>query len=906
MIFSLVTTDKKVAGKTAWVIYAFCVIMMSVMAYCKHWPIWITPTMLGMMVVLTFLTFHPKASSMHQSVFMMLCYFSDVLMLSIAEGSMYSALYAFLGVAIILAVYRSERLIFAYSLLVVGTVMLHIFVLGSIKFDTPEQVIDFIVRFSLTFIALFFLMHFLGKMNKSRQMMLESVEDAQQAEQYKSDFLANMSHEIRTPMNAIIGMCELILREEGLSASARENCFNIQASGRSLLSIINDILDYSKIDSGKMELVDEEFNIASVVNDVINMSEARRGSKNIKILVDVDPGIPKGLMGDEARIRQVIINLMTNAIKFTEKGSILLTVSYSIQDYGINLVVSVADTGIGITEENIEKLFTSFRQVDTKKNRAIEGTGLGLAISKNLVRQMGGFIQVKSKFGEGSEFRFVIPLHVVDSSPFVAANDPKNIHAMACFEEGDFAAEEGRFFIEMGQKLGVDFQYVDTVAQLVEHHTAQKLTHIFTGSGEYQKNTPFFDTAVRETQVFVIQDRIEVLSLPDDIQRVYSPFYVIPVISAINHENIVLNLNERRSTDTHFIAPKAKVLIVDDNVINLKVAVGLMQPDSMQGLTATSGHEAIRMLESRDFDVVFMDHMMPGMDGVETTAIIRNTNDEYYRMLPIIALTANVANDARSMFLSSGFDDFLAKPIELSALNRILKNYIPKEYQQSPERIVYKEPERPKPPMCPQKDALLDIATGLSYMGGSEEVYKEALSLYVKTGDEKLALIDRLFGQEDWKNYVIEVHALKSTSLNIGAARLSELAKAMETAGKNGELDSSAQDRNAELLDLYRQVIDAVRSYLGEDAPQSEEPEDTSELTELSAEALGEYLERARNACRSFDADALEVLARETAAYSFGGNAVRICFGKAAQLAGDFEYEAAEQTLKEFSSKWNI
>ena len=712
-----------------------------------------------------------------------------------------------------------------------------------------------------------------------------------------------MSHEIRTPMNAIIGMCELVLREEELSASARENCFNIQASGRSLLSIINDILDFSKIDSGKMELLDEEFSLASVINDVINMSEARRGSKNIKILVDVDPRIPKGLMGDEARIRQVIINLMTNAIKFTEKGSITLTVSYSVQDYGINLVVSVADTGIGISEKNIEKLFTSFRQVDTKKNRAIEGTGLGLAISKNLIKQMGGFISVKSKFGEGSEFRFVIPLHVVDSSPFIAAKDPESIHAIACFEEGDFAEEEGRLFVRMGQRLGVDFQYVNTVSQLTEHCETQDLTHIFTGSGEYQKNTGYFDAAVREKQVFVIQDRVEVLSLPDDIQRVYSPLYVIPVISAINHENIVLNLNERRSADAHFVAPKAKVLIVDDNVINLKVAIGLMQPYNMQILTATSGLEAIRMLESRDFDVVFMDHMMPAMDGVETTAIIRNKKDEYYKTLPIIALTANVANDARSMFLSSGFDDFLAKPIELSALNRILKNFIPKEYQQAPEKTAekQKQPERPH-----KNDALLDTAIGLSYMGGSEELYKETLAMYVRSGDENIALIERLFEQEDWKNYVIEVHALKSTSLNIGAARLSEMAKALEFAGKAGELSGASSDRNAELIELYRKVIDAGREYLGEDTPPIEEPENTDGLTEIFAEELREYLARAGSACRNFDTDALEALARETAAYSFGGKALKACFGKAAQFAEDFEYEAAEQTLEEFSSEWNI
>ena len=706
-------------------------------------------------------------------------------------------------------------------------------------------------------------------------------------------------------MNAIIGMCELIMREDNLSRSVRENCFNIQTSGRSLLAIINDILDFSKIDSGKMELINEELIIASLVNDVVNMSEARRGTKGIEILVNVDPTIPKGLIGDEVRIRQVIINLMTNAIKFTREGSVTLTVSYSVQDYGVNLTVSVADTGIGITEENMEKLFTSFQQVDTKKNRSVEGTGLGLAISKRLVGYMGGYINVRSQYGEGTEFRFTIPLKVSDDSPFAVIKQEGDICAAACFRGSNSAEKLERIFLDNGASLNADFCCAESAQELKSLVENKKVTHLFVHEKEYVGNEEFFVSISKNTKVYVIQDRSSNVRLPEGIKCIYAPFYLIPAVSAINDESMVLNLNERRDDGISFIAPKAKILVVDDNAINLKVATGLMQPYNMQMQLAQSGPEAINILKKKDIDIVFMDHMMPEMDGVEATGIIRQTQGEYYQKLPIIALTAHVANGAREMFVASGFNDFLAKPIELSALDRTLRNYLPREYMQpvtgesgtKEDQSELHIPESADP-------SVLDVGKGMSYMR-NEAAYRDILALYAANFDKKTARIDELFTKEDLKNYVIEVHALKSTSLNIGAVKVSELARELEAEGKAGNL-SVIKEKTGELLRLYREAAETARLYLegvGQSEPQQEETVD-QELTEVSAEALAGYIERATAACTDCDGDALETIAEEVAAFSFGGEPLKRYFAKAAELANEeFEYEAAANEITMLEDK---
>lgn len=903
MKYTDIVTNKRTAAKVALPVFLLCSIIMGAMSIFSGWDNWVLALLAVHMVVITVMTFHPKIPVKAQSVVLMLFSFSNIFACSVMGNDIYQSIAVFMGAAILISVYKDVKLLLTYSSLIILGVLYHIFVLGSISFDTMIDITHFIVRISVMLTALAFLLLFVYSMNRNVEEMQESVEEARQAEHYKSDFLANMSHEIRTPMNAIVGMCELILRENGLSESVRENCFNIQTSGRSLLAIINDILDFSKIESGKLELIPEEFNIASTLNTVINMSEARRGNKKIEIIVNADPEIPRGIIGDEVRIRQVIVNLMTNAIKYTESGFVTLTVSQTKQDYGINLMVRVADTGIGITEENIEKLFTSFRQVDTKKNRSVEGTGLGLAISKRLITQMGGFIGVKSEYGMGSEFRFVIPVKVSDERPFVTIKEPESIHAVGLVPQGSSSRRYKKHYLEMGRQLGIDFKCSDNIDDL--NVDIENVTHYFTSKEGYINNTEFFEKIADKTKVFVVQERLDAIELPENINCLFKPFYVISAASALNNENIVLNLNERRGSDIRFSAPKARILIVDDNAINLKVAVGLMQPYHMQMMTAESGRAAINMLRSKDIDLVFMDHMMPEMDGVEATKIIRGMEGDYYQKLPIVALTANAVNGVREMFIQEGLNDFLAKPIETTALDRILRNYLPKEYIQAPTETNYAQNDRRKRNRNPVSEAVMfDPDKGLMYTGGNVDAYCDILEMYAKKGPEKRSYIDRLFEKKDWKNYVIEVHALKSTSLSIGAVKLSELAKELELAGKAGSYNV-IEKKNSMLSDMYGEVIDIVNDYLGENdsGDAAEETEEITEFKDISKEMLSEYIAKAKAACEDFDGDAMTAVAAETAEYSYNGKPLKEYFGKAAELAEDFEYDSAAEQISKLEAE---
>lgn len=664
----------------------------------------------------------------------------------------------------------------------------------------------------------------------------------------KSDFLANMSHEIRTPMNAVIGMAEMALREE-LPPTAREYIKQIVLSGNTLLAIINDILDFTKIESGKMDINMVEYELASIIREVANVIMARIGDKDLEIVVDVAPDIPKQLMGDSIRIRQIIMNLANNAVKFTKEGCVSILIDWERKsEREILLKVVVQDTGIGIKQEDMGKLFQSFQQVDSKRNRNIEGTGLGLAISKQLVTLMNGHISVESEYGKGSCFSFEIPQFIINESPLAEIKPeqtPAKTAGLLC---------ENIYVIRNMKKL-LKQQHVECVLvhkpeqlQLLQEKGAEFL---FMESSYYCNTVQKFMEANPHMTGVLMTGFKEKLDIDlDNVMAVRKPLYAVNMEKILAHEDLY-NMEDGMEESFEFTAPDAEILIVDDNELNLTVAAGLLEPLQMKIDKAISGNQALEMIEQKHYDLIFMDHMMPELDGIETTHIIRRFHEEYDNV-PIIALTANVVEEMRAMFLVEGMNDFVAKPIELDDIVAKIKQWLPR-------KKIRKKNGAKKTGTKKQGDWArlaekiaipeLDVESALR-LAGSEKLFRQILDEYVKVIPRKSQLLQSRKEAQDWKNYTIEAHALKSSSKQIGATALSELAAQMEQAGNNDDIDFILAHHD-ELLEQYRAYEPILMKYTG--APKK----DKGPKSDYDAERIRSCLDSMQEAVDELDMDAM-------------------------------------------------
>lgn len=560
------------------------------------------------------------------------------------------------------------------------------------------------------------------KIIEQNHLMKRLVLQTEDANRAKTNFVSNMSHEIRTPMNSIVGITEILLRSRH-SPKEQEYLLNIQSSGRVLLTIINDVLDCSKMEAGKMQLFDEPYDTCSLFHDLRISMENRIGHFGLELIYDIDQDIPCKLKGDMGRIRQVIINLVNNAIKYTEKGSVRFSVHVRQKNTDkVMLYYEVADTGIGIRKEDQKILFDAFQRVEMDRNRYVEGTGLGLTISQNLVNMMGGVIEVESEYGKGSRFFFTIEQTIIDPTP----------------------------------------------------------------------------------------------------------------VSAVNYNGQKDNVTEKEA-ECLFIAPEAHILLVDDNELNLVVAKELLKPLRMQIDTAENGLQAVKMVRGSQYDLVLMDHMMPVMDGIEAAKAIRALPEDKYQKLPIIALTANAMVDARKEFLNAGMNGFVAKPIDFARICNQLKLWLPKDLvrdvpkEEAKKLLADDLSDREIQPEDPQMG--FSFEEGVKHCGSKAALMK-TIRIFYRTIDSKADKIEQCLKEGLISDYVVEVHALKSSALLIGAVPLSEAAKELEDYGKQGKTEV-LEEKTPDVLTLYRDLKNILRPYAEKEEDAKKEFSDGEWITAL-------------------------------------------------------------------------
>ena len=639
-----------------------------------------------------------------------------------------------------------------------------------------------------------------------QERLATAITEAKTANEAKSSFLNSMSHEIRTPMNSILGMNEMILREEQ-RPEIREYAQVIQRSGRALLGIINDVLDFSKLQDSKMEIMPIRYDLSSLINDMVNVAAEQAKKKSLTFTLNVDKSIPRILEGDEYHIRQVIMNIVNNAIKYTERGGVTVSMTYEKSDeYAILLRCAITDTGIGIKTDDIDYIFQPFEHLESTRRFSSDGSGLGLSIVQKLLNLMDSELKVESVFHKGSTFSFEIPQTVIKWEPI----------------------------------------------------------------GDYE--------------------------------RAYA----------------VATNRQGKKTMQSFQAPEAKVLVVDDADINLMVFANLLKQTKIKIDTASSGLEMLQMVRMNHYDMIFLDHRMPGMDGIEAFHAMKKITDGINYNTPVVALTANAVLGARQLYIDEGFSDYVSKPIDTVRLEQVLLEYIPNNLiirgedipEDSPENIpvptvadvgfTYSEDYAPmtEENEAPDEEAEDEYAKYKNIPGidfeaavtncGTEDTFIQALEIFYNSLDKKADEIETYEREKDIKNYTVKVHALKSAARLVGALELSADAKHLEESGDNEDIHE-IEAKTPKLLAKYRAYKPVLAKVFGGG-------EEDESLPEISVEDLHEMYSLIKGFAADFDLDNIDSMMEKAKGFRIP-EAEREKFDKIKECVTNADWGSLEELL---------
>lgn len=747
---SVLQDDKRVKKVVFYVYILFATYFIMMFYRFQKAPMFVIVT-LATMLISFLVTFIRKTTVKIHGLCMSGCLFAIVAMYGLIPGEHNRLTDMFLAAAVVVSLYQKMEL---NIFMLISTIVYYLYMVlagryisqtGS--FDVSETILDLLIILIGSLMLLVVI-----AWNKQLQVRLkQKAEEAETAANSKSAFLANISHEIRTPLNAILGMNELVLRESR-QPHIKEYAMYIKNSGKSLLTIISDILDLSKIESGKVYLVNENYSLSSLVEDVERSIQKRIMEKGLELKIYVEPELHENLKGDEVRIKQIIMNLLTNAVKYTEKGEVRLYITGTVVDNKQDLTIEVSDTGIGMRSEDMDKLFTNFERLDLKRNRSVEGTGLGLPITKNLLVAMGGDITVSSVYGEGSTFTATVGQEIVNEEQI-----------------GDYRKK-------YKEKLHHEVRY---------------------------------------------------------------------------HES--------------FHAEDARILIVDDNEVNLKIVVGLAKNTKLQIDTALSAAEGLKLIRQHSYQLLLIDHMMPEMDGIEMLQHVKTMDGGIYKDIPAVAITANALSGAKQTYLDAGFCGYLSKPIDPERFEQIIKDNLPQEYvtecgdgngdtaTEGQETDGTSDPKQEEEWSIPG----IDIAKALSYIGGSRELYISLLQTYLDGSEERIRKLEECKNKEDIFNYDITIHGLKGISASIGADSMAVAAAGLEEACKDPQTAMTyIQMNHDQVVSRYRELLEQIKKWLANIETDGKiEKEAVTNITEMLTiisdlkTAVFEYKEKAACTC---------------------------------------------------------